>query len=201
MKRTVSVLFCCAFLSASAAEADPVLFSAVLTGPAENPPNSSPALGIALVSYDPLQQTLGVLAGFTDLTFPSTVAHIHCCVDSPGTAAPATAVPTFPGFPTGVTSGFYSELFDLTDMSSFNPAFVAAAGGTPFAAELALAQGLAAGRAYFNVHSTQFSGGEIRGFFAEFARPAPIPEPASLLLVGTGLLGAWRVRRRHQRKP
>ena len=43
----------------------------------------------------------------------------------------ATGVPTFLGFPTGVTNGYYDHTFDLTLASSFNPAYVTANGGTP----------------------------------------------------------------------
>ena len=195
MRKTLLVLFCWGVLSTSAAQADPVLFGAFLTGEAEGPSTPSPGLGIALVSFDAAEQQMGVLAAFEGLLSPSTVGHIHCCVAPPGTAAPATTVPTFPGFPTGVTSGFYAQSFDLTDPASFNPAFLMAAGGTPLAASMMFAQGLAAGQAYFNVHSEEFPGGEIRGFFQAVASPNPIPEPSSFLLLGGGLLAAAGVRR------
>jgi len=55
---------------------------------------------------------------------------------------------------------------------------------------------LNAGLLYFNVHSTSFPGGEIRGNIAA------IPEPATLVLFGTGLLSlAAMVRRRRKDEP
>ncbi len=60
-------------------------------------------------------------------------------------------------------------------------------GGTAASAEAALAAALAADEAYLNVHTTNFTGGEIRGFLT------PVPEPATL---GTLLLGVLGIRRR-----
>jgi CHRD domain/PEP-CTERM motif len=192
---------CVGLLSApSRVHADPLLFSAVLTGAAEAEPTGSPGLGIALVAYDPTQHMMGVLAGFQGLMSPTAAAHIHCCVDPPGEAGVATPVPTFPGFPSGVTSGFYSQFFNLNDASSYNPAFLVANGNSPAAAELSLTQGLASGRAYFNIHTALFPGGEIRGFFTAVNGPSAIPEPTSFALLGSGLLGAVFVRRWRQRK-
>ena len=119
MRKTLLVLFCWGVLSTGAAQADPVLFGAFLTGEAEG--TGSPGLGVALVSFDAAEQQMGVLAAFEGLLSPSTVGHIHCCVAPPGTAAPATTVPTFPGFPTGVTSGFYAQSFDLTNPGELQP--------------------------------------------------------------------------------
>jgi hypothetical protein len=96
MKRIAAISLLLTLFAVGAANAEPVLFSAVLTGPAEDPPNSSPGLGGALVGYDSTSQTLGLLASFAFLTSPNIAAHIHCCVDPNGTAGVATAVPTFP---------------------------------------------------------------------------------------------------------
>jgi hypothetical protein len=61
-------------------------------------------------------------------------------------------------------SGPYSHTFNMLDLSSYNPAFVAANGGTAASAEAALFAGIMTGHAYLNVHTTMFPGGEIEGF-------------------------------------
>src|SRR5207253_5121866 len=127
------------------------------------------------------------------LTAPSTASHIHCCTSVPftGTAGVATQTPTFSGFPLGVTSGSFSQTLDTSVVSSYNPAYVTANGGTPASAEAALFAGIAAGTAYLNIHSQSFPGGEIRGFLI-----AEAPEPGTFLLVGAMLAGIVMRRRR-----
>jgi hypothetical protein len=196
MRKVLPIVVGLAVLSAVPAKAEPVLFSAILQGTNENPVNASPGLGSALIGYDAAAHTLSVLAEFEDLLAGVTAAHIHCCVAPPANVGVATTTPTFPGFPSGVTAGFYSQIFDLTLASSFNPAFVTASGGTPLAAELALAAGMAAGQSYFNIHTTMFPGGEIRGFLTQVPDDAVIPEPATLLLVGGGIGALAAARRR-----
>jgi hypothetical protein len=101
----------------------------------------------------------------------------------------ATTIPSFAGFPLGVTSGTFSSILDLTLASSYNPAYVTANGGTTAGAEAALASALATGQAYWNIHTQNFGNGEIRGFAVE------TPEPVALTLVGIGI-GAIAARRR-----
>jgi hypothetical protein len=80
--------------------------------------------------------------------------------------------------------------------SSYNPAFVAANGGSVPAAEAALIAGAIAGQDYLNIHTTVVPGGEIRGFLV--AAPVATPEASTVALLGiciVGILGfAWRKR-------
>ena len=61
-------------------------------------------------------------------------------------------------------------------------------GGTPASAEAALMASIAAGTAYFNIHSTTFQGGEIRGFLTL----VPSPGSAALAAVGIGVIALGR---------
>lgn len=154
--------------------ADTLTYTAQLSGTGENPPNASTATGTALflLTGDILQ----IHVSFTGLTGGSaTAAHIHCCA-APGTNA-AVWVP-FAGFP-NITSGTYDATVDLST-------FVFSGGGT----EAALIAGMNNGTAYTNIHNATFPGGEIRG------QIEPTSEPGTLLLLGTGAVGAMLLFRR-----
>ncbi|MBI3773390.1 MAG: CHRD domain-containing protein [Gammaproteobacteria bacterium] len=159
-----------------------ITYTTTLSGAAESPANASAGTGSVMLSYDSNLKTLQVDVSFSGLTGNVSAAHIHCCtsIAGAGNIGVATTTPTFPSFPAGVTAGAYSHLFDLTDLASFNSPFVINNGGTAANAETALIKGLDDGKAYFNIHTNAFPGGEIRGFLA-------VPEPSSLLLAGLGL--------------
>ena len=194
MKTLTRVALFALFLLAlgAPAQATPITYQAFLSGPNEFPANASPGTGYALVTFDDVAHTLAVSATFSGLLSTTTASHIHCCV-SPSAAIPtagvATTTPSFVGFPLGVTSGTFSNVYDMTLASTFRAGFITANGGTVAGAEAALGLGLANGEAYFNIHTTLFPGGEIRGFLT------PVPEPATLTLLGFGL-GAAALRRR-----
>ncbi len=173
---------------ASQASAAILSFTTNLSGPNESPVNTSTGTGQASVTIDNLLDTLGVQITFSGLVGTTTTAHIHSATAVPGvgTAGVATTTPVFAGFPLGVTSGSYNNTLDLRLASSYNPAFITANGGSIASAEAALINGIVSGRAYVNIHSTVFPGGEIRGFLA----PVAVPEPAGALGYSLVTLGA-----------
>lgn len=189
--RNVPLTAVAMLVAAASAQATIINYSAFLDGPSESPPNGSPATGQAFVDIDTVLHTMRVQISFSGLLGTTTASHIHAATALPGvgTAGVATQTPTFTGFPTGVTAGSYDHTFDMTLTSSYNASFVTANGGTAASAEAALFGAIAAGKAYVNVHTTAFGGGEIRGFLT----PVPAPGAASVLALG-GLLAVRRRR-------
>jgi len=140
-------------------------YTADLTGADEFPSNNSTAIGHAVVTIDFDVLTMKVATTFSALEGTVTAAHIHgpTAEAEEGIADVMTQVPTFAGFPSGVTSGNYEQMFDLTSASSYNPTFITASGGVGQAMN-ALFLALHDGKAYLNIHTTAHEGGEIRGF-------------------------------------
>jgi len=159
--------------------------------PTNVPPISSAGTGFVTLQLDTVSQILTghiVFSGLVPTTpggAPSgtTAAHIHCCLASPfltgANVGVATLLPAFPGFPLGVLSGTDDFTLDLTQASSYNPAFVSMFANLA-AAEAAFINGLETGRTYLNIHTTAAPGGEIRGFVV-------VPEPGTIALLGLAL--------------
>jgi hypothetical protein len=190
----------------SNAEASMILY-ANLTDAAENPPTTPttstgqprPAsFGTATFTLNDAQTAMTFSAtifniDFTGLQTPDTNddlrnAHIH---------ASATVTPTTNG---PVVWGFFGSPFNDNNPNDvvFTP-FASGVGGT-ISGKWDAAEGngttltaqlpnILAGRSYINFHTVQFGGGEIRGNITA------VPEPATMVLVATGLAGLYRRRR------
>jgi hypothetical protein len=170
------------------------IYTAVLSGAAENPPNASLGGGAGVITFDLDLLTMRVQTTFAGLSGNVTASHIHCCTTAPANVGVATQTPSFEGFPVGATFGSYDHTFDMTLASSYNAAFITNNGGTVSTALSALLAGADAGRSYLNIHSSFASGGEIRGFLVPVV---PEPETYALLLSGLAVVG-WMVRRQRR---
>lgn len=171
---TASAAAVLALCAAAPASAITYTFAANLTGAAEG--TASTAFGTALVTFDDSAFTVAVTELWAGLSGPATGNHIHCCTATAGTGTSAVYVP-FSAVP-AVATGLYSNTFTLSSSS--------------FATLLA---GTQAGKAYVNLHTALYPGGEIRGFLIS---TSPVPEPATygLMLGGLGVFGLMARRRR-----
>lgn len=185
MKRLLSALFLSALLAASSSAAT-ITYVALLNGPSENPANPSLGTGTATLIIDTTANTASLSVTFSGLSSTTTAAHIHCCVAPPTNIGVAVASA---GFPTGVLQGSFNATSDLLNGLTWNGTFLINNGGSATGAMNALLAGLANGQAYYNIHTSASSGGEIRGFFA-------LPEPGATLLLGAGVALALYLRRR-----
>lgn len=177
---------------AGTAQAHTASYTASLLGSAEVPAVVTPGTGSTTVTIDFDLLTMRVEASFSGLIGNVTAAHIHCCTLPGSNVGVASMTPSFAGFPTGVKAGSYDQTFNMALASSYNAAFITNNGGTVSSAFNALVAGLDDGKAYFNLHTSSFTGGELRGLLA----PVPEPETYALMLGGLAVVGAVAARRR-----
>jgi hypothetical protein len=177
-----------AILPASTAAAVTHYAPGGLSGAQEVPANISPAAGRGFITISGDMMNVDIF--FAGLTAPLTIAHIHCCVAAGANTGIAIDLDKIP-LPTGLT-GSFSRSFDLSMASTYRPAFITASGNTVELARARLLDAFNAETAYFNLHTSAFPGGEIRG------QIAAVPEAGTwaLLIAGFGLVGATARRRR-----
>ena len=153
---------------ASASQAALWNVNAFMTGLGENPPNTSPATGTFAATYDDVtNQMTNATISVTGLTAPITASHIH--------QAPA-----------GTNGGVIINIGTLSGGTS-PTGFIPLVGTLTAAQETALfANGL-----YYNVHTNNFPGGEIR----DQLRVTAVPEPMTMTALALGLAAMARKRK------
>ncbi len=164
------------------------LFSTTLSGGNETAPNNSTATGAGTLLLSTNQNTIDVFLSWTGLTGPAIGGHVHCCAPQ-GANAPV----AIDFGPSGVATGSLTRSFDLTAAGTFTSGFIIANGGTIATAKTAFVNGLISGGGYYNVHTTAFPGGEIRG------QLSAVPETTTwgMMMLGFGGVG-YSLRRRHK---
>lgn len=179
MKTRIAALALVAGATVTAAHAQPIVLSAVLSPLQEVPPVTSPGSGTATLTIDPdtLAWTLDISYG--GMTSGMTVAHIHRA--PAGSNGPV--IIGLDGIP--LSGGRPSWNLLPVGANAFSSGGPVAA---PFAFPAAELANLLNGNTYINIHTGQFPGGELRGQL--------VPAPAAAGLLGLAGLAAARRRRR-----
>ncbi len=124
-------------LACGPASAEALKYKADLNGPSENPPTASKGVGGVEADYDAATKTLSWSGTYSDLTGPEIAAHFH----GPAAAGANAGVLV----PVDARASPFMGSATLTDEQ---------------------AKDFADGLVYFNIHTAQNKGGEIRGQLA-----------------------------------
>lgn len=149
-----------------------ILFEANLDNVQEGGSVASTATGHGTVLLNDAMDQITVDESWTGLTAPATASHIH--TGAAGTNGPVTF--PFSGVPSATAGSIPEQIFAINATQLAN---------------------LQAGDMYFNIHTPNYPGGEIRGQIRQST--APVPEPGSLNLLLSAIPGGMLLLRR--RKP
>lgn len=170
-------------MAVPSAQAGPVLFQSLLNGAQAG--TDSTAFGVAIASYDPATNLIDVTIFINGVTLADLVD-----VDTPGPATPAHIHRGALGVSGGIIvdfgpkSGWVEQNGGIALVVSGINLFD---DGSPIGGYIAGDEDLLlAGDTYINIHTLDYLGGEIRG------QLIPIPEPATIALLGAGLVAARR---------
>ncbi len=180
-----------AAVASVAMPAQAATFYTTLSGANETVPNASTATGTGTLVLSADQNTVDIFLNWAGLTGPAVGAHIHCC------AAQGADGPVAIDFgPPSLATGSLTRNYNLASRTIYGAGFISANGGASATGDSLRAvflTGLLGGRAYYNVHTSTFPRGEIRG------QLAPVPETATwgMMIAGFGIVGgAMRLQRR-----
>jgi hypothetical protein len=181
MRRAIGIL---ALMSvAGMSQATVYYFSAYLSGDQEVPPNNSPAFGSGGFSLNTVTGMLeGNLSAHNLINGSGSVTDFHIHGAPFGVNGPVRVFINQPSNITNTGPGFWITQYsiDLNQPGILNGWTITQ-----------LRDELIAGNAYFNIHTTAFPGGEIRGQIQQ-----AVPEPATLAALGLGAAALLRRRKK-----
>ena len=194
MKTKFVAALCCAaaLIGATPAEAAKI-YTATLSGGAENPPVVTGGTGSALATINNALSSLTLSVVFFGLTGRDKSATINCC-SVPSLNAPIAI--NLAGFPLNTKAGSYTHVFNLLSNATYTNPFRLANGGTALSARNALVAGLDNSRGYINIGTAFKLTGEVRG---QLAPLQAVPEPMEWALLMIGSMASGVMLRRQSR--
>ncbi|MEQ1829223.1 MAG: CHRD domain-containing protein [Pirellula sp.] len=139
-------------------------------------PSGATGSGIVVLDLDVI--TMNVQLTFNGLTGLTTSSQLFAI---PKLNQAAIAAVPFVSFPLNANSGSYNRTFDLTQSSSYSPAFMTAADrGQGFVISdslQAVIDGAEGQTAFIRINTTTFPNGELSGFLTA------VPEPSSIQMI------------------
>jgi hypothetical protein len=168
-------------------------FGVTFSGASAVPANPSTGFGTALISISDPLDSLSFSSVFLGLSSGTTQGGIHCCA-LPGFTSGAAI--NLSGLPLGVTSGGFSQMFNLLSNTTYTSGFLAANGGSATTARNTLVSALLSGTSYVSIHTSNYQSGEIRG--QATLVPSAVPEPQQWALMLIGMFGTAAMLRRQR---